>query len=229
MNDVNPYRAPEEATSGMEGGGGGHRPWLVAGVAAGVLVLSGVLVAAGWLLGGPDDTGSGDRLEKEAADARWAEGITPEWMSERMGLDIPATARSPQAAYEVTSRFDTGLLTFTLTRSEAERYLEEHPPEGMWLEPISAQADVTSHDFAHLGLPEPETFKDGMRYGYVCPASTEATGEPDVSGVYSSSDERCVSLYAHEYTPKRTRIYLRDHFEPGISPLPTPPSSTSTG
>ncbi|WP_237527445.1 hypothetical protein [Streptomyces sp. SID2119] len=28
-----------------------------------------------------------------------------------MELDIPATARSPQAAYEVTSRFDTGILT----------------------------------------------------------------------------------------------------------------------
>ncbi|MEV7792113.1 hypothetical protein [Streptomyces sp. NPDC087512] len=194
-----------------------------------MLLLSGAVVAAGWLLDGPDDAGSGDRLEKGAADTRWAEGITPEWMSERMGLDIPATAQSPQAAYEVTSRFDTGLLTFTLTRSEAEAYLEAHPPEGMWLEPTSAQADVTPHDFAHFGLPEPETFTDGMRYGYVCPGSAEATEEPDASGVYGSSDKPCVSLYAHEYTSKRTRIYLRDHFEPGISPLPVPPSSTSTG
>lgn len=227
MSDVNPFRAPEEDTSGIEGGGGGHRPWLAAGVAAGVLVLSGAVVAAGWLLDGPDDAGSGDRPEKEAAGARWAEGITPEWMSGRMGLEIPAAARSAQAAYEVTSRFDTGLLTFTPTRSEAETYLEAHPPEGRWLEPTSASTDVTPHDFAHFGLPEPETFEDGMRYGYVCPGSAEATGEPDTSdasGVHGSSDEPCVSLYAHEYTPQRTRIYLRGHFEPGISPLPTPPS-----
>ncbi|MEZ3181600.1 hypothetical protein KYY02_23790 [Streptomyces pimonensis] len=228
MSDVDPCRVPEEVASGTEGGGG-RRPWLVAGVAAGVLVLSGAVAASGWLLGGPDDAGSGDRLEKAAADARWAEGITPEWMSERMGLGIPATARSPQAAYEVTSRFDTGLLTFTLTRSEAEAYLEEHPPEGMWLEPTSAQAGVAPHHFAHFGLPEPETFEDGMRYGHVCPGSAEATKAPDVSGVYNSSSELCVSLYAHEYTPKRTRIYLRDHFDPGIGPLPTPPPPASTG
>jgi len=226
MNDMDPYRAPEQGASGAGGGGGGRRRWLVAGVTAGVLALPGAVAATGWLLDGLGD--AGDRVTEQAAGARWAEGITPEWMSERMGLGIPATARSPQAAYEVTSRFDTGLLTFTLTRSEAEAYLEEYPPEGKWLEPTSAQADATSHDFAHFGLPEPETFEDGMRYGDVCPGSAETTGEPDISDAYGLSDKRCVSLYAHEYTPKRTRIYLRAHFEPGISPLPTPPPSSAS-
>ncbi|MDX2827243.1 hypothetical protein PV416_40865 [Streptomyces ipomoeae] len=239
MNDVYAYRAPEEDGGGGDGGRGGRRWWLVTGVAVGVLALSGVVTAAGWLLVGQGGDSAGGRAAEQAADARWAEGVTPEWMSEQMGLDVPVTARSPQAAYEVTSRFDTGLLTFTLTRSEAEAYLKEHPPEGKWLEPTSAQADVAPHDFAHLGLPEPETFKDGMRYGYVCPGAAETTEAPGASGTpddpfgmsdaYDTSDESCVRLYAHEYSPNRTRIYLRAHFEPGISPLPaTPSSSTST-
>ncbi|MFF9298671.1 hypothetical protein [Streptomyces sp. NPDC014764] len=189
----------------------------------GVLTLAAALIATGRLPGGTDD--GGDRLAEQAADARWVEGVTPEWMSEQMRLDIPVTARSPLAAYEVTSRFDTGLLTFTLTRAEAEAYLKEHPPEGDWLEPASAQTDVTPHDFAHLGLPEPESLKEGMRYGFVCPGVAEAAVDPHAPGV-DTSDESCVGLYAHEYTPARTRIYLRDHYEPGISPLPTPPEST---
>lgn len=228
MSEGNPFRALEEGASGTEGGGG-RRPWLVAGVVAGVLVLSGAVVAAGWLLGAPDDTGPSDRLGEEAADVRWAEGITPEWMSEQLDLVIPATARSPQAAYKVTSRFDTGILTFTLTRSEAEAYLKQHPPEKKWLEPTSAQTDATPHDFAHFGLPEPETLKDGMRYGYVCPGSPKATEEQEISDMYGLSDKHCVSVYVHEYTPQRTRIYIRDHFEPGVSPLPAPPSSMSKG
>ncbi|KOV98408.1 hypothetical protein ADK65_22165 [Streptomyces sp. NRRL B-1140] len=236
MNDVYAYRAPGEG--GGNGGRGGRRLWLIAGVTAGVLALSGAVTTGAWLLADRGGDGPDDRVAEQAADARWAEGISSEWMSEQMGLDVPVTARSPQAAYEVTSRFDTGLLTFTLTRSEAETYLKEHPPEGKWLEPSSTQADVTPHDFAHLGLPEPETFKDGMRYGYVCPDAAKATEDPGTSGTpdnpygtsdaYDTSDKRCVRLYAHEYSPKRTRIYLRAHFEPGISPLPATPSSSAS-
>ncbi|MGW7263195.1 hypothetical protein [Streptomyces sp. NPDC054842] len=200
-------------------GGRTSRRWLFAVVP----VLAGAVIAAAVLLTGADDGKDGDRAAQAAADARWAEGITPEWMGERMGLDVPATARSPRAAYEVTSRFDTGLLTFTLTRAEAEKYLEEHPPDGKWLEPTSAQTNTAPHDFAHFGLPEPETLKKGVRYGYVCPgaAAGSAQSTPDA---YDTSDKRCVRLYAHDYTPARTRIYLRTHFEPGISPLPGTPS-----
>ncbi|MGV9916699.1 hypothetical protein ACWDUK_05625 [Streptomyces cellulosae] len=222
VSHVDPFRAPE-VDAGDAGRGGGRRPWLVAGVAAGVLALSGAVVAAVWFLDASGGSGPDDRLGEAAADARWAEGITPEWMSEQMGLDIPVTAHSPQAAYEVTSRFDTGLLPFTLTREEAETYLKAHPPEGMWLEP-TAEADVPPHDFAHFDLPEPETIEKGMWYGYVCPSADQATEDPDLSGMYGTSDKSCVSLYAHEYSHTRTRIYLRDHYDPGISPLPTPPS-----
>ncbi|GAA4962929.1 hypothetical protein ACFFUA_10485 [Streptomyces heliomycini] len=68
-----------------------------------------------------------------------------------------------------------------------------------------------------------------MRYGHVRPGSPKATEEQDISETYGLSDRHCVSVYVHEYTPQRTRIHLRDHFEPGVSPLPTPPSSTPTG
>ncbi|WP_086793517.1 hypothetical protein [Streptomyces thermovulgaris] len=233
MNDVYAHRAPEEGEDGGKSGRGGRRWWLIAGVAVGVLALASVVIAAGWLL-----DRAADRAVEQAAEARWAEGVTPEWMSEQMGLDLPDTAQSPQAAYQVTSRFDTGLLTFTLTRSEAKSYLKEHPPEGTWLEPSSAQTDITPHDFAYLGLPEPETLKDGMRYGYVCPRAAESTEAPGASGTpdspygtsapYGTSRKSCVRLYAHEYSPKRTRIYLRAYFEPGISPLPATPSSSAS-
>ncbi|MEU4110073.1 hypothetical protein [Streptomyces sp. NPDC027717] len=144
-----------------------------------------------------------DRPAKQATDAHWAEGVTPEWMSAHMGLDLPRSARSPQAAYETTSRFDTGLLTFTLTRAEAEEYLTRYRPEGKWLMPMPSQQAKAPHDFAHLNLPEPETLSPGMRHGDVCPDA-----------------EQCVTLYAHDYAPDRTRLYVRAHYEPGISPLP---------
>ena len=174
--------------------------------AAAVLAVSGALTAC-----------AADR--PQPADSRWAEGVTPEWMSEHMGLDIPATAQSPKAAYEITARFDTGLLAFTLTRPEAEAYLEKNPPQGKWLEPTATATDVPPHDFAHLGLPEPERFENGMRYGHVCPGATEAPQDPGAPA-YDTADEQCVRLYAHDYAPDRTRIYLRARFEPGISPLP---------
>ncbi|MFG3198345.1 hypothetical protein ACGFYT_19630 [Streptomyces sp. NPDC048208] len=99
-----------------------------------------------------------DRPLKQAADAHWAEGVTPEWMSAHMGLDLPRSARSPQAAYEATSRFDTGLLTFTLTRAEAEEYLTRYRPEGKRLMPTPSQQAKAPHDFAH-----PETRRISSR------------------------------------------------------------------
>ncbi|MYV45611.1 hypothetical protein [Streptomyces sp. SID2888] len=225
MNDFSPYRTPEGPEREVGGSRGRRRGWVVAGVTTAALVVAGTVVVEGSLL-----SGGHDRAAERETDTRWAEGITPEWMGERMGLDVPATARSAQAAYEVTSRFDTGLLTFTLTRSEAEAYLEKHPPSGRWLTPTAAQSDTPPSDFSHFGLPEPETFKNGMRYGDVCPGTVdEPAGTPGALATdpYDTSDENCTSLYAHDYAPKRTRIYLRTHFEPGISPLPATSSAPS--
>ncbi|MEV4879341.1 hypothetical protein [Streptomyces cyaneofuscatus] len=237
MNDVYAHQPSENPSGGN--GGPGRRRWIVAAVVAGLLVISGTAVATGLLLLDENDEVTSGRVKDHGPDVGWAEGITPAWMSGHMGLAIPPTAQSPQAAYEVTSRFDTGLLTFTLTRSEAEAYLAENPPQGKWLEPTAAQTDVPAHDFTHLGLPEPETFKKGLRYGYVCPAAAKATASPEPSGApdmpyemedgFDTSDEQCVRLYAHEYAPQRTRIYLRAHFDPGISSLPATSPSASVG
>lgn len=208
----------------------------MAAVGVGVFALSGVACGSG--SGTVADRHGGDRTveEEDTAGMEWAKGITPEWMSEEMGLGIPAAARSPQAAYRITPRYDTGLLTFTLTRSEAQRYLENHPPEGEWLRPTPGQAKATTGEehFAHLGLPEPENFEEGVRYGYVCPRADGAGDEPDSSGaaedwpgtsgeydIEDSSDERCVALHAHEYAPDRTRIYFQVTFPSGTGPLPT--------
>jgi len=56
-----------------------------------------------------------------------------------------------------------------------------------------------------------------MRYGDVCPGHTPTENDPN--------SDHCFELYVHDYAPDRTRIYLREHYEPGISPLPTPSSS----
>ncbi|WP_346346847.1 hypothetical protein [Streptomyces sp. SID161] len=225
MNDFSPYRTPEGPVGDGGSSRGPRRGWLVAAaLTTAALTVAGAAVVAGSLL-----SGGGDRAADRGPDTRWAEGITPEWMSEHMGLDVPATARSAQAAYKVTSRFDTGLLTFTLTRSEAESYLAKHPPSGKWLTPTAAQPDTPASDFTHLGLPEPETFKDGMRYGDVCPGTDdEPAGTPGALATdpYDTSDDNCTSLYAYEYAPNRTRIYLRAHFEPGVSPLPRTSSAS---
>ncbi|MFE0425816.1 hypothetical protein [Streptomyces sp. NPDC058953] len=188
----------------------GRRRGLVVGAAAGALALVCVLITTGWLLIGHDDDG-GILNPAPSTDARWAEGITPEWLSGRMNLDIPATAESPRAAYETTSRVDTGFLTFTLPRSEAEAYLKAHPPEGTWLKRTTALPDTPAHGFSRLGVPEPETLKDGTRYGYICPGSASgASANP-----YDLTERRCVRLDAQEYAPDRTRIYLSAHFPPG--------------
>ncbi|MFJ6844115.1 hypothetical protein ACIQRE_15745 [Streptomyces griseoluteus] len=210
MNEVNNAYAyvPEQPGTGKSGR---RKGWLIAGAAVGVLVLAGGVATTAWYLGDPSGTSAPARV----ADARWAKGITPEWMSAHMGLELPKTAQSPEAAYETTSRFDTGILTFTLTRAEAEKYLAKYPPDGKWLTPPPSPPAKTPHDFAHLGLAEPETLTTGMRYGDVCPGAPDTTDDP-----YATSDPQCVNLYAHDYTPTRTRIYVRAHYEPGISPLP---------
>ncbi|MFJ3903898.1 hypothetical protein [Streptomyces sp. NPDC090025] len=212
--------------TGSSTGGTRRRPGpLAVRAAAGVLAV--LLGAAGCAdpsgSGGGGDGGHTGRGSGTGSDSRWAAGITPEWMSRQLRLRVPDTARSAKAAYEVDSRFDTALLTFTLTRVEAETYLKENPPDGRWLEPVAA-TDVPPHDFAHFGVPEPETLKDGVRYGYVCPGS--ATPEPPSSlpDVYDAPQKRCALLYAHEYAPDRTRVYLRAHYEPGQGPaLPGSP------
>ena len=139
------------------------------------------------------------------------------WMSDQMGIRIPDTASDRRAGYKVGERYDTGLLSFVLPTDEAETYasrlirsgtkmIENLHPEEKDYRPAAA--------FGHLGLPEPETFVKGLRKTSLCPDDL-ATPE----GKYL---QRCVDLFAHEFTPGTTRIYVRSTIEPSV----TPPSAS---
>ncbi|WP_127468974.1 hypothetical protein [Streptomyces sp. B27] len=145
----------------------------------------------------------------------WEDGATPAWMSVQLGIRIPEGASDRRAGYKVGQRFDTGLLSFVLPSEEAETYtgrlIEEgtvmsenrHPKEKGY-RPAAA--------FGHLGLPEPETFVQGLRKTSLCPDDLESP-----EGKYL---QRCVDLFAHEFTAGTTRIYIRSTIEPSITPPP---------
>ncbi|MEU6633358.1 hypothetical protein ABZ905_34525 [Streptomyces parvus] len=66
--------------------------------------------------------------------------------------------------------------------------------------------------FGHLGLPEPETFVQGLRKASLCP--------DDLASPEGKYLQRCIDLFAHEFTPGTTRIYVRSTIEPSITPPP---------
>ncbi|MEU6661134.1 hypothetical protein [Streptomyces sp. NPDC046821] len=193
----------------------GRRRTLIAAIVAFVVLLVVGVTGFFWLL----DRAADDVMKSEDAQSRWAEGITPDWMADQMGLGVPEDATDRQAAYRVKSRWDIGLLTFTLPRQEADAYLDPLRPKGTeMIRNFHPAKDDSRQEasFEHLGLPEPDTLVKNMLIGGLCPGDTK-----DPNGAHL---KRCVDLYAHQYTPDRTRIYVRSHFEPGISPLPAAPA-----
>ncbi|MEU6891551.1 hypothetical protein ABZ934_07070 [Streptomyces sp. NPDC046557] len=66
--------------------------------------------------------------------------------------------------------------------------------------------------FTHLGLPEPETLVESMRSTSVCPRETKT---PE-----GGSLRLCTKVYAHEFPPGVTRLYLRADSD---APLTEPP------
>ncbi|MFD4033744.1 hypothetical protein ACFWVP_25345 [Streptomyces sp. NPDC058637] len=182
-----------------------------------VVVLSVLLACAAATIGVVScvtEKVSSDLLDKEMT-CCWEDGATPAWMSDRMGIRIPATASDRRAGYKVGERYDTGLLSFVLPADDAETYtgrliedgtkmIDNSHPEPKDYRPAAA--------FDHLGLPEPETFVKGLRKTSLCPDDL-ATPE----GEYL---QRCVDLFAHEFTPGTTRIYVRATIEPSVTPPP---------
>ncbi|MER5891787.1 hypothetical protein [Streptomyces sp. NPDC001876] len=182
-----------------------------------VIVLSVLLACAAATIGVVScvaEEVSSDSLDKEMT-CCWEDGATPAWMSDRMGIRIPDTASDRRAGYKVGERFDTGLLSFVLPTDEAETYtgrliedgtrmIDNSHPKPKDYRPAAA--------FDHLGLPEPETFVKGLRKTSLCPDDL-ATPE----GKYL---QRCVDLFAHEFTPGTTRIYVRSTIEPSVTPPP---------
>ncbi|MYT91051.1 hypothetical protein GTY40_08335 [Streptomyces sp. SID8359] len=176
-------------------------------------LFAGVAATIGVVSCAADDVSS-DLAEKEMT-CCWEDGATPAWMSGQLGIRIPEGASDRRAGYKVGQRFDTGLLSFVLPSEEAETYTgrliekgtvmigNSHPKEKGY-RPAAA--------FGHLGLPEPETFVQGLRMTSLCP-----DGLTSPEGTYL---QRCVDLFAHEFTAGTTRIYVRSTIEPSVTPPP---------
>ncbi|MFD4689578.1 hypothetical protein [Streptomyces sp. NPDC058463] len=179
-----------------------------------VSVLLACVAAAIGLVSCAADDVSSDLSDQEMT-CCWEDGATPAWMSGRLGIRIPDAASDRRAGYKTGQRYDTGLLSFVLPSEEAETYTgrliqtgtkmigNSHPKEKGY-RPAAA--------FRHLGLPEPETLVQGLRKSSLCPDDL-ATPE----GKYL---QRCVDLFAHEFAPGTTRIYVRSTIEPSVTPPP---------
>ncbi|MGW6456390.1 hypothetical protein ACWF94_10755 [Streptomyces sp. NPDC055078] len=174
-------------------------------MAAGAAVVSLGLLA---------DHMSSDQLKQEAA-CCWKRGATPDWMSEAMGIRIPERASDRRAGYKTGSRYDSGLLSFTLRSRDADRYTSQLVPEGtrMIANLHPEKKDYRpSAAFAHLKLPEPETLVAGLRQVDLCP---DGLRTPEGRHL-----QYCVDLFVHAYKPGSTRIYARSTIEPGLTPPP---------
>ncbi|MGW8351907.1 hypothetical protein [Streptomyces wedmorensis] len=178
---------------------------LVGAAAAAVGAFS--LLAATWL---------SDSATK-AKDCCWEAGATPAWMSDQIGLRIPAKATDRRAGYKVGDRYDTGLLSFTLPTPDAKAYLAPLTPTGARMIP-NLEPEPPDYrpaaGFTHLGLPEPETLVTGTLMGGFCPDTVRS---PDAEHL-----AYCVQVFSHEHTPGTTRLYLRSTIEPGLT---SPPGS----
>ncbi|MFE9388084.1 hypothetical protein [Streptomyces sp. NPDC006784] len=179
----------------------------------GAAVVGGVtaLVVAMSLL---TDAVESDQIEQEEK-CCWKKGTTPASLSRKLGVRIPDEAADRRAAFKIGSRYDTALLSFTLPTGEVKKYVATMKPSGEEL--ISNQhpekADYRPMaPFRRLHLPEPETLTKGLRMTSLCPGSAplgEAAQEPP--GLKRLN--YCIRLFAHEYAPGTTRLYIKSDIE----------------
>ncbi|MEU0985863.1 hypothetical protein [Streptomyces sp. NPDC005953] len=178
-----------------------------------VVVVGGGALLAQYL----GDRVMSEQMQKEK-DCCWLAGATAAWTIELLGVTVPQTASDRRAAYK-SDRVDTSLLAFTLPSKAADAYLAALNPPGTTLiknfNPKGKDYEPMA-PFARLGLPEPETIVTGMRLGGLC--------EGDVATPEGRNVHHCLDIYAHEFTPGSTRIYVRASIEPGASP----PASNGT-
>ncbi len=157
------------------------------------------------------------RLMEHDTKCCWEENATPEWMAGVMGFQVPQAATDRRAGFKTSSQYDVGLLSFTVPTAEADSFLQPLVPPGKKMFPNDkpkAPGYTRSDGFTHLGLPEPETFADGMRVRDVCRGEVET---PEAKAV-----QFCTTIYAHEFQPGTTRIYLWAGMEGDIGKPPAP-------
>ncbi|MFG2971597.1 hypothetical protein ACGFYY_01170 [Streptomyces sp. NPDC048331] len=146
----------------------------------------------------------------------WEENATPEWTAGALGVRVPEAATDRRAAFHSNVQYDAALLTFTVSTAEADRFLQPLLREG---DPMARNRHpyepgyTRSDGFSHLGLPEPETFTEGMRVTSVCPREAKS---PE-----SGALRLCVDIHAHEFRPGTTRVYL---WAGSDAPLQKPPT-----
>ncbi|MFI1281846.1 hypothetical protein ACH4U5_14025 [Streptomyces sp. NPDC020858] len=166
--------------------------WVFSGLC--ILGVLGVVVMVGYGLREPAE---------HERNCCWEENATPEWTAGVMGLRVPETATDRRAGLHTNLQYDAALLAFTVTTAEADRFVQPLRREGTQMvrnrhpeEPGYTRSD----GFTHLGLPEPETFVEGMRITSVCPRVAKT---PE-----SESLRLCAKIHVHEFQPGITRIYV---------------------
>ncbi|MER5552347.1 hypothetical protein ABT001_11790 [Streptomyces sp. NPDC002793] len=145
----------------------------------------------------------------------WEGGATPAWMSGQIGIRIPEVASDRRAGHKVGERYGTGLLSFVLPADDAETYTSRLIQDGTEMIDNSrpkAKNYRPAAAFDPLGLPEPETFVRSLRKTSLCP--------DDLAPPEGKYFQRCVDLFAHEFTSGTTRIYVRSTIEPPVTPPP---------
>ncbi len=133
----------------------------------------------------------------------WEENATPEWAAGVMGLRVPETATDRRAGHHSNLQYEVALLAFAVPTAEVDRFVQPLRREGTQMVPnISPEQPgyTRSDGFSHLGLPEPETFAEGMRSTSICPREAET---PE-----STALRLCAEIHAHEFQPGTTRIYI---------------------
>ncbi|MFG2877786.1 hypothetical protein ACGFYU_22775 [Streptomyces sp. NPDC048337] len=198
-----------------QAGAGGRKPWQRR-LAIGAWVFSGLCILGflGMVLTGMYWFRHPTEDQKKCC---WEQNATPEWVAKEMGFQVPETASDRRAGLHTNLQYDAVLLAFTVTTAEADRFLKPLQPEGTQLvrNTHPREPGYTRRDgFSHLGLPEPETFVDGMRIGGLCRGDAKT---PEGQAV-----QFCTDIYAHEFQPGTTRIYLWAGSDAPIEKPPTP-------
>ncbi|MFB9516540.1 hypothetical protein [Streptomyces purpureus] len=159
---------------------------------------SAILLACA-LLGGSVACSAASDAPVEGRDWKWDEKAGAAEAAAFMEVDVPAGATEVKGAVKLVPQDEIRLLSFVTTRKAAEelgRQFEARAP--LRVRPARSPGAQDSPDFAHLGLPEPETLK-GVRWAGVCPAC--------------ETDERRASVQWIEISLQaldgdRTRVYL---------------------